>query len=177
MEFRSEKDINDRLLLTAGDGRRNYKSSHFSSNAMACHLRSKPTYSLQHRYQKTIIIFLQIKWLQIIFQDISLGPTAIMSALVAAACARPLDWPKETDIPMDNTSDPNIALTLSFFAGIILIAVGLCQLGTGYSFLKKSFMDLALSCQILKQHITSIIVCYIQYFQTDFLDHRRINNA
>ncbi len=62
-------------------------------------------------------------------KDISLGPTAIMSALVAAACARPRTWPAEIDHPMDHISDPNIAVTLSFFVGLILIALGLARLG------------------------------------------------
>ncbi|CAG5106612.1 Oidioi.mRNA.OKI2018_I69.chr1.g2919.t1.cds [Oikopleura dioica] len=62
-------------------------------------------------------------------KDISLGPTAIMSALVAAACARPRTWPAELNHPMDHISDPNIAVTLSFFVGIILVALGLARLG------------------------------------------------
>lgn len=68
-------------------------------------------------------------------KDISLGPTAIMSALVAAACARPPSWPKELNVPPDVTSDPNIAVTLSFFTGIILISVGLCRLGFMVNFI------------------------------------------
>ena len=46
-------------------------------------------------------------------KDISLGPTAIMSALVAAACARPKTWPNELGTDnLNTTSDPNIVIAL-----------------------------------------------------------------
>ena len=37
--------------------------------------------------------------------------------------------------PADITSDPNIAVTLSFFAGLILIMVGLLRLGFMVNFI------------------------------------------
>lgn len=42
-------------------------------------------------------------------KDISLGPTAIMSALVAAACARPPSWPKELNDRTFNNNDSVIS--------------------------------------------------------------------
>ena len=69
-------------------------------------------------------------------KDISLGPTAIMSALVAGACGRPRNWPVElgTDV-LNETSDPNIAIMLSLFTGLILTVIGLFGLGFMVNFI------------------------------------------
>ena len=59
-----------------------------------------------------------------------------MSALVAAACGRPRTWPVElgTD-SLNETSDPNIAIMLSFLSGVILTTIGLFGLGFMVNFI------------------------------------------
>ena len=56
-------------------------------------------------------------------KDITLGPTAIMSMLVAVFCKRPESWPEQFP-PMESTTDPMLAVQLTFLTGVILVVLG-----------------------------------------------------
>ena len=64
-------------------------------------------------------------------KDITLGPTAIMSMLVAEFCKRPESWPEQFP-PMESTTDPMLAVQLTFLTGVILVVLGK---GSDHSFI------------------------------------------
>ena len=70
-------------------------------------------YLVLQRFVLHLTLFTPFDLFMISIKDISLGPTAIMSALVAAACARPKTWPNELGTDnLNTTSDPNIVIAL-----------------------------------------------------------------
>ena len=72
-------------------------------------------------------------------KDITLGPTAIMSMLVARYCMRPDSWPIESP-PLESSSDPNLAINLTFLTGVILVALGLFNLGFLVNFISHAII-------------------------------------
>lgn len=70
-------------------------------------------------------------------KDITLGPTAIMSILVAKFCARPDHWPTEYPSPA-TVSDPALAINLTFISGCILLVLGILKLGFVVNFISHA---------------------------------------
>ena len=80
-------------------------------------------------------------------KDITLGPTAIMSMLVAVFCKRPESWPEQFP-PMESTTDPMLAVQLTFLTGVILVVLGY---GLDYSIHFRSNRD-PLPVNLLQMH-------------------------
>ena len=73
-------------------------------------------------------------------KDITLGPTAIMSMLVAACCKRPDTWPMEYPDGPATESDPILAVNLTFLTGIILLVLGILNLGFVVNFISHAII-------------------------------------
>merc|ERR1711953_153875 len=73
-------------------------------------------------------------------KDITLGPTAIMSMLVAACCKRPDAWPMEYPDGPATESDPILAVNLTFLTGIILLVLGILNLGFVVNFISHAII-------------------------------------
>jgi len=71
-------------------------------------------------------------------KHVAIGPAALSAALVATVITWPSDWPE----PIHSTapSSAELASVLSFFTGIILLAVGLLQLGWIVNFISAPIL-------------------------------------
>lgn len=70
-------------------------------------------------------------------KDITLGPTAIMSMLVAQFCSRPDSWPTEYPEAISQ-SDPALAVNLTMLTGLILLILGVLNLGFIVNFISHA---------------------------------------
>lgn len=59
--------------------------------------------------------------------------------LVARYCVRPDTWPIESP-PLESSSDPILAVNLTFLTGVILIALGLFNLGFLVNFISHAII-------------------------------------
>ena len=74
-------------------------------------------------------------------KDVSVGPTAVCATLVAEYAMIPESWPTPAIAEYesgDHTSLPELAIILSLFTGLILLVLGLLQLGIVVSFVSHS---------------------------------------
>jgi sodium-independent sulfate anion transporter 11 len=65
------------------------------------------------------------------------GPTAIMSMLVAQFCSRPDSWPTEYPAAISQ-SDPALAVNLTMLTGLILVILGVLNLGFIVNFISHA---------------------------------------
>ena len=61
-----------------------------------------------------------------------------MSMLVAKFCSRPSDWPEEVSDSTLSESDPILAINLTFLSGMILLILGLLNLGFVVNFISHA---------------------------------------